>query len=124
MKWIQLTPDQLASPNPELEEQAAQQVTAHNRALEAIGDYLKVETDEKLFRAISWAARIFELVKRGCDWILQRIYSGGGQVSMSASKPDRLSGKRGEAAQAQSTLYPFPCPREAAFGKCPRRPDS
>jgi phospholipase C len=62
--WINLSPDQLRPPDPDLEEEAAAYISGHHRALALIGRYLKMELDEDLPWFCSWLARLYETVKQ------------------------------------------------------------
>jgi hypothetical protein len=62
--WIELSPDELRPPDPDLEEVAAAFISSHHRALALIGHYLKLELDEDLPFLYSWLARRYEDVKQ------------------------------------------------------------
>jgi phospholipase C len=64
LSWIELSPDELRPPDPDLEEDAAAYLSGHHRALALIGQYLKAELDEDLPRFYVWCARLCIAVRR------------------------------------------------------------
>jgi hypothetical protein len=64
LDWIELSPDELRPPDPDLEEDAVGYLSGHHRALALIGQHLMAELDEDLPRIYSWLARLCEAVKQ------------------------------------------------------------
>src|SRR5262249_8330126 len=62
--WVELSPEQLRPPAPDLEEDAVAYLSAHHRALAQLGQHLKAELVHDLPRVYSWLARLYEFVKR------------------------------------------------------------
>ena len=64
--WIVLTEDQLVPPKPDLEEDAAAYLSAHHRSLALLGQELKKDVDEDLWRWYSVLSRLYLKVK---SWV-------------------------------------------------------
>ena len=71
--WIELSQDQLAAPNPEVEEKAFGD-SVHHKALQALRAYLVAETVGLLPRLFVPLARGYVFAKRGLDWLLDRLH--------------------------------------------------
>lgn len=90
---IELTRDQLAPPDPELEEKATAMDSDHHKALRAMAGELEIRVIENLPRAYSWGARCIEAVKAWCERGLARLYHEGNALPVSLTEPDKLARK-------------------------------
>jgi phospholipase C len=61
VEWLELSPDQLRPPDPDLEEEAASFISSHHKALALLGHYLKLEIDKDLPVVYSWLARLVRI---------------------------------------------------------------
>ncbi len=92
---IELTADQLAAPNPELEEKAEDWISAHHRALQAIVDYVKIDVVEGLPIIYTALARCIEGVKSFFEYLLKCMYHERTLPQVSMTEPDRISREKG-----------------------------
>ena len=90
IRRIELTQDQLSSPDPDSDELASAHQTAHHRALAAIFPYLKVEVDEMVPKVAANLARLIEWVRDGMGWVARRLYGEPPHLPVSAAEPDRV----------------------------------
>jgi phospholipase C len=87
---IELTQEQLSSPDPDTGELASAHQTAHHRALAAIFGYLKVEADELIPKICASLARAIEKIRDGLAAIVSRLYDEPPGLPVSNAEPDRV----------------------------------
>jgi phospholipase C len=88
---IEMSDEQLRPPDPEAEEKAVSELTAHHKALQKLATYLKNDIVTDLPRTYSFAARCFEGMRSGCEHLLNRMYHGASAPRISIAEPDRLA---------------------------------
>jgi phospholipase C len=76
---IELTPDQLRSPNPDLEEKAVQFISSHHRALALIGRRLQLEMLRESPLTFAWLSYALEVVLHwlfglGSRWAFRKAH--------------------------------------------------
>jgi len=94
---IELTADQLTTPDPERDEQASQMDNPHHKALRTFTTYLRVETVESLPKLYSWAARLIVKIKTLLEWMLKGLYREPRDLYVSIAEPDKLARRDGPA---------------------------
>lgn len=91
---ITLTPTELNPPDPNAEDAAAGEVTAHQTALTLLTTYLKEEALEAAPRWYSWLARTIEAIKSAGDYLLDGLYRVNRGIVVSIAEPDRLARRK------------------------------
>lgn len=90
---IELTVQQMAPPDPLMEEQAFGYRSAHHAALALLAAHLKAEAFDEIPRVTSFAARLVEYVKTASERWLVRLLGEPSGAAISIAEPDKVSSR-------------------------------